>query len=226
MITNKETKTVVVIKDDKKKDKRKLISFISLTALIVVDLVITGVFLIPKIIKNSQSHSKGYQVSEETLTIYDNVISYIKREVNGTTIDEPKSIISLAFYDSSLHIVFDCGDYPSYMNIEMPSIKNASSALNMFKDSVPASMEETIIKEEYGEPCAVTIDDVTVTSTITKDLNYSYTSFIAPYNETTLFAITHEQYSEENIYSHIHLVTSDSEALLFDFYYYNLYGQQ
>ena len=234
----KEEKKVVYVQvnEDKDNNHRKIggAFFLIGGAVLLTGTIMLAVMLLPELTTKNQpsysgSSSEPYRVSEDTKTIYSNLLSYIGKEAKD--IDHnfitPSDITSLSYNNEHyLEMTFVSNNKPGFFKVELNSSNNVEEALNVFKDSVPSvgTYICSVSFEVYGSDVSITIGDINASIKTSKveGLDPQYVSTVVSKDENTIYCLCHEEYIVDHVYDNYLKATPNDNKVLYDFYYYCL----
>ena len=224
----KEVKYVKVVDQKDSQDKSKLAQIIGLSVLsIFLVFFILLLFLVLAGSNNGQEETSGSEseVSEETKTIYNNILSYTNSERTSLGLSEADKIVSLQYVDSKLCVTYCNDDVPGYIEITI-NAESIDAALNEFKEETPkqGSYANTVINMTYNTEKEINISYEDKVGVVSTWMNKDYISMTYRYDENTLCSLSKAEYSDEGSYTGITAVTELEDKLLYEMYYYILYG--
>lgn len=201
--------------EQEKKGRKRRILFLFIGMFVLVG-DLAGLLAYCAIKRNSQK--KEYEVSETTIKLYDNLLSYFSKCAEDVH-SKAKEIVSVTFKDNILSMSGINDDNEIVINY-LTDKDNIEDALSLFEESVP-SVEGTTIESSYtinSKELNIDNEYIGVISTSLMDEKYIACTYV--YDEKNIISIPHQEYKENHQYSDSMTANINDDQLLYDLYYY------
>lgn len=219
-------------KDNKPtKNQKKTIVFVSIFASVALILdalicLICYYFAKGQFNKYLDGISEDYVVSKDTKTIRNNLLGYLKDNVEKVSpSNEPRKIIGYTFIDHHMNIAAEDNDSTIIFDITT-TYSDAEEALTSFKEAKPNvdayTIDISIEKnddETFNPNKYLKGDKVIGHTSYVEGLDPRYISFTGNYSENEIASCVHEEYKEDGLYTKVKKANASMHPLLYDFYY-------
>lgn len=200
----------------KKMNKRMIFIFAGLTLILFDVIGILAYFM------SQKPHEHEYKVSETTITLYDNLLSFFDKCAEGIH-PVADRVISVTFKDNYLYLV-GTNTTNEIVISHKTNKDNIEDALTLFADAVP-NIGETSIHSSFtitDEKLNISYEEYrgVISTSLTSN---KYISYTCRYDDSNLYSYPHQLYKEDGLYEDGVKANIKDNPVLYDLYHYIIY---